>query len=249
MSIGDSDRPGAASARASFPAGATAVGGILDGLAESFDSVHVAVSASEDGDGRWAVSLDFHDPPNQTAVKAVVALVAGAESANALVFETIAATDWVAASLAGLSPVAAGRFMVHGAHDRGRSRPTASASRSRPRWPSGPAITAPPRGCLMALDRIAKRLKAGTGSAALAPDAFSISAPAAASSPSRPRAHCGVPCWPATTIRARSGPRGPMRGSTGRARIEVIHAAGLANRRFRARAPFDLVLANILLDL
>ena len=43
---------------------------------------------------------------------------AGAAAAKALSFERVAAKDWVGESLAGLKPVAAGRFIVHGAHDR-----------------------------------------------------------------------------------------------------------------------------------
>ncbi len=89
-------------------------------LAESLDSTEVVIAASEARDGLWSVSLHFRQPPNQAAVRALVALAAGAQIANALVFESIAATDWVQASLAGLTPVAAGRFLVHGAHDRAR---------------------------------------------------------------------------------------------------------------------------------
>src|SRR6266852_5821900 len=83
---------------------------ILDALTESFDSTDVVVAASEDRDGRWTVSLHFGAAPNETAVRALIALV----------FATVAATDWVQASLQGLTPVAAGRFVVHGVHDRGR---------------------------------------------------------------------------------------------------------------------------------
>ena len=68
-----STRAPATSVRAWFPAQAADVGRWLDGLADSFDSVHVAVAAAEGGDGRWTISLDFHDPPNQTAVRAIVA--------------------------------------------------------------------------------------------------------------------------------------------------------------------------------
>src|ERR1700730_16700410 len=96
---------------------------VLDALAESFDSTHVVVAASEERDGRWTVSLHFREAPNETAVRALVGLAAGAETANALVFETVGATDWVQASLQGLTPVEAGRFIVHGAHDRGRVPP------------------------------------------------------------------------------------------------------------------------------
>src|SRR6202035_6184085 len=77
---------------------------ILDVLSESFDSMHVVVAASEDRGGRWTVSLHFREAPNAAAVRALVALAAGPESANALMFETIGATDWVKASLQGLTP-------------------------------------------------------------------------------------------------------------------------------------------------
>ena len=40
-------------------------------------------------------------------------------------------------------PVRAGRFLVHGAHDRAGVKPNDSESRSRPRSPSAPATTAP----------------------------------------------------------------------------------------------------------
>src|SRR3979409_112595 len=64
---------------------------VLDALAECFDSTHVVVAASEDRDGRWTVSLHFREAPNQAAVRALIGLAAGAETANALVFETVGA--------------------------------------------------------------------------------------------------------------------------------------------------------------
>src|SRR3979490_245374 len=75
---------------------------ILDALAESFDSTDVVVAAAEGLDGLWTVSLHFQEAPNETAVRALIGLAAGPETANALVFETTAATDWVQATLQGL---------------------------------------------------------------------------------------------------------------------------------------------------
>src|SRR4051812_2039125 len=93
---------------------------VIDAVAESFDTLSAVAGAAEEAPGRWTVAIHFRDPPNETAVRALVALAADAQAANALAFERIAGADWVAQSLAGLAPVVAGRFVVHGAHDRTR---------------------------------------------------------------------------------------------------------------------------------
>jgi ribosomal protein L11 methylase PrmA len=62
--------------------------------------------------------------------------------------EVIPDVDWVAKSLEGLKPVRAGRFLVHGSHDRDKVRPAISPSRSMPARHSAPAITARPRAAL-----------------------------------------------------------------------------------------------------
>src|SRR5688500_8060672 len=95
---------------------------LADFLTESLDEQDVVVAAFESDGGQWTTAIYFPGPPNQTAIRALVALEIGAEPANALVFERVEAKDWVAASLEGLAPVAAGRFLVHGRHDRARVR-------------------------------------------------------------------------------------------------------------------------------
>ena len=90
------------------------------------------------------MEIHFRNAPDETAVRALVALAAGERIAAALTFEPVAPADWVAAKPRRSAAGRAGRFIVHGAHDRARmSRRTASASRSRRRSPSAPAITAP----------------------------------------------------------------------------------------------------------
>ena len=129
---------------------------IADRLAESFDSPAAVASAYADAGGCWTVAVHFRDPPNETAVRALVALVADAQAANALVFERIAATDWVKASLAGLAPVAAGRFVVHGAHDRARVPVNRIGIEIEAALAFGTGHHGTTRGCLIALDRVAK---------------------------------------------------------------------------------------------
>src|ERR1700680_614055 len=93
--------PPTATSDASFCASVSTSGAearhILDALAESFDSTHVVVAASEGRDGRWTVSLHFREAPNETAVRALIGLAAGRATANALVFESTGPTDWVKA--------------------------------------------------------------------------------------------------------------------------------------------------------
>jgi ribosomal protein L11 methyltransferase len=204
----------------------------------------VVVAASQGRDGVWTVSLDFRDPPNQTAVRALVGLAAGPETANALVFQSLAATDWVKASLQGLTPVGAGRFIVHGAHDRDRVQQNRIGIEIEAALAFGTGHHGTTRGCLLALDRLAKRrpngrgakagiLDLGTGSGVLAIAAARALWRPVLASDNDPRA-----------VRAA---RANARLNRAGALVEVIRADGFKARRFRMRAPFDLVFANILL--
>ena len=93
---------------------------IADHIAERFGLEDIAVSLSDAGGGRWQVAIHFRKRPSGSAVRDAVAAAAGAEAAAALQFGSVEAADWVRESLAGLQPVEAGRFVVHGAHDRAR---------------------------------------------------------------------------------------------------------------------------------
>src|SRR5262245_57861204 len=95
---------------------------LTDLLAERLDPRDV-VAAIATTRGTWTVAVYFHSIPNQTALRQFVANVAGRKVGEAITFETLAEKDWVAASLEGLRPVAAGRFVVHGRHDRTRVSP------------------------------------------------------------------------------------------------------------------------------
>jgi ribosomal protein L11 methyltransferase len=217
---------------------------ILDALAESFDATDTAVAASEARDGRWIVSLHFREAPNQAAVRALMALAAGPETANALVFKTIGATDWVNASLQGLTPVEAGRFVVHGAHDRGRVPPNRIGIEIEAALAFGTGHHGSTRGCLIALARLAKRRPNGRGANACVLDlgtGSGVLAIAAARALRRPVLASD------NDARAVRAARANARLNRTGALVEVIRADGFKARRFRARAPFDLVLANILL--
>jgi ribosomal protein L11 methyltransferase len=217
---------------------------ILDALAESFDSTDVVVTAAEDRNGMWTVSLHFQEAPNETAVRALIGLTAGAETANALVFETVGATDWVQASLQGLTPVAAGRFVVHGAHDRGRVPRNRIGIEIEAALAFGTGHHGTTRGCLLALDRLAKRRPNGRGARSRILDlgtGSGVLAIAAARALRRPvlASDNDMSAVRAARANARLNRTGAL--------VEVIRADGFTARQFRARAPFDLVFANILL--
>ena len=146
---------------------------IADYLGESLDPADTVCTAFEHDDGSWQVALHFGTQPDQQAVRDLVATAAGDAAAQALTFESVAAMDWVAESLSGLTPVRAGRFIVHGAHDRLRIKTNDLAIEIEAALAFGTGHHGTTRGCLLALADLAKRrrfarvLDLGTGSGAL----------------------------------------------------------------------------------
>ena len=129
---------------------------MTDFLGEVFDPADTAVAAFEDADGRWLLEAYFAQQPDEGAVRALLRPTIGAE-ADAAVFETLAGTDWIRASLEGLTPVRAGRFLVHGSHDRARVRPNDRALEIEAALAFGTGHHGTTRGCLLALDAELKR--------------------------------------------------------------------------------------------
>ena len=164
---------------------------------------------------------------------------AGATAGKALRFERIAAKDWVAESLIGLKPIAAGRFVVHGAHDRGRAPPNRIGIEIEAALAFGTGHHGTTRGCLLALDQLCKSAKArrildlGTGTGVLA-----IAAAAACA---------GSVLASDIDAHAVRIARDNARLNRSAAFVRVCRADGLAAADIRAGAPFDLVFANILL--
>jgi ribosomal protein L11 methyltransferase len=213
---------------------------IIDCVAESFDTLEAVASAQMDGAGQWAVAVHFRDPPQQAAFRALVAVAAGTKAANALVFETVEAKDWVSASLKDLNPVEAGRFLVHGAHDRARVPANGISIEIEAALAFGTGHHGTTRGCLIALDAIAKARRArrildlGTGSGVLA---------IAAARALRRR----VLASDIDSVAVTAARENACLNRVG-AIITIIRAEGLGAREFRERAPFDLVFANILME-
>lgn len=206
-------------------------------LSEALGGDETAIAAFEGVDGRWNVEIHFEAAPDEAAVRRLIAEAAGGTAS--VTFETIAARDWVAASLADLKPVTAGRFTVHGAHDRARVAPNRIGIEIEAALAFGTGHHGTTRGCLLALDQIVKQaaprrvLDVGTGTGVLA---------IAAAKALRTRVLASDIDPEAVRIareNARLNGAAPL--------VTCLHAAGLADMRFRAAGPFDLVFANILL--
>jgi ribosomal protein L11 methyltransferase len=215
---------------------------IADLVAESLPADDIAVALVDIGSGRWRVAMHFRAAPDKTMLRGLIAAAAGAAMAKALRFERVAATDWVRESLAGLAPVTAGRFIVHGAHDRDRIPLNRIGIEIEAALAFGTGHHGTTRGCLLALDSLCKSrsgktarriLDLGTGSGVLA-----IAAARAL------RQRVLATDVDGSAVRAARANAALNRAGSF---VEVIMADGVAARKIRDRAPYDLVFANILL--
>src|SRR5260370_31516269 len=96
---------------------------VFDLLTESFFDGQAAIAAFERPGGRWDITVHFAQAPDEASVLELVAIAAGSEVARDISFDTVEAKDWVKATLEELAPVPAGRFIVHGRHDRAKVPP------------------------------------------------------------------------------------------------------------------------------
>ena len=92
------------------------VAGLLAALADDALLGEQTVDANEAAPGRWQVIVYFANAPDK-AQRAALARF------GRFTIAELPETDWVAKSLEGLKPVRAGRFLIHGAHDRDRVKP------------------------------------------------------------------------------------------------------------------------------
>jgi ribosomal protein L11 methyltransferase len=208
-------------------------------LGEIFGADGTVCAAFEDDGGQWQLAIHFREKPDEAALRAQVALAAGKTAAAALTIERVAPADWVKESLSRLQPVRAGRFIVHGAHVRGRVKPNDIGIEIEAALAFGTGHHGTTRGCLLALDDLAKRGRArcvldiGTGSGVLAIAAAKIlRARVTASDIDR-----------VAVDAARANARRNRAGSA----ITFVHATSANARAIASGAPYDLIFANILL--
>jgi ribosomal protein L11 methyltransferase len=148
-----------------------------DLVAAALATVCGAVSAfAVAPDGAWRVEGLAARRPARPLVEAALAVawLGRADAPPPLVPERLPPRDWLAENQASFSPLAAGRYFIHGSHYPGRVPAGRIGLAIDAATAVGTGEHATTRGCLLALDAIARRRRArrvldlGTGTGILA---------------------------------------------------------------------------------
>jgi ribosomal protein L11 methyltransferase len=192
----------------------------------------------------WRLDAYFETEPDAATV-ALIRTLAPSAGRVAPQMERLSDADWVTLSQAGLDPIRAGRFFVHTAAHADAVPADAVAFSIEAGQAFGTGQHETTTGCLLMLDRLkahGARFKdiadIGTGTGLLAFAARALWPTAAVIASDIDPVSIAVT---AENAEVNAIPVG-----RGRGRMELVVAAGLAHPRLRARAPYDLVIANIL---
>jgi len=217
---------------------------VADLIVESFEPAEAAATAFETaepwpGGGKaWLVEAYFGFAPDEDSMRELVAAAAGQELARRVEFGLAEKRDWVANALAGLAPVRAGRFLVHGGHDRPRVAPNDVAVEIEAGLAFGTGHHGTTRGCLIHFDRLLKRrrpqfvLDVGCGAGVLA---------IAAAKVLKRKVWLGD-LDPVAVAVANDNAR--LNGVAGH--CQALISRGVENILLQGGAPYDVVFANIL---
>ena len=211
---------------------------VVDLLTESFFEGQGTIAAFEGTGGRWEIAMHFAQAPDQTSIRELVAIAAGGEAAQDISFDIVEAKDWIKATLEELVPVRAGRFIVHGQHDRSKVPSNKLGIEIEAALAFGTGHHGTTRGCLLLLDQVLKArnprrvLDLGTGTGVLA----------IAAAKALHGAVLASDIDPASVRVARDNARLNQVGNL----VQTVRAAGFSAPQFQEHGPFDLVLANIL---
>ncbi len=211
---------------------------VSDLLTESLLEGEAAVAAFEGPTGRWDITVHFAQAPDEQAIRGLVALAAGEQAAQSLTFDTIEPKDWVKVTLEALVPVHAGRFVVHGQHDRAKVAPNAWGIEIEAALAFGTGHHGTTRGCLILLGHVLKAyrprrvLDLGTGTGVLA------IAAAKALQTQVLASDIDTLSVKVAAENARANGVGPF--------VQVTWGNGFSAPGLREKRPFDLILANIL---
>ena len=197
-----------------------------------------ALTVFENGPGAWRLEAYFNDGADAALLSAEIA---GLLEIAPVAFAAgdVPDLNWVAISQAALPPVAAGRFTVHGSHDRGKVPHGPYAILIDAGEAFGTAHHATTLGCLEAIDRLTRTqdfadvLDLGCGSGVLA----------IAVAKALPGARIVATDLDPQSVKVAAA---NMHFNGVSQRIACACAAGVRHTWLRQSPPFDLVIANIL---
>ncbi|SEQ39842.1 [LSU ribosomal protein L11P]-lysine N-methyltransferase [Faunimonas pinastri] len=203
------------------------------------DGVVVALTEKSEADGIWAVEV-YYEEGDAEAIAADLDARVGGSVAGSFAVETLPETDWVAAGLADLKPVPAGRFLIHGSHDSdklpgGRVPILIEAGQA-----FGTGHHGTTAGCLTVLNQLLRTrrfdnpLDVGTGSGVLAI--------ALAKLLRRPVFASDI-----DPIAVRVAQENVVKNAVAPL-VRTFVADGLSHPMIRDNGPFDLIVANILAE-
>ncbi len=164
----------------------------------ALDPLAITINETDEALSLWEVVLFFAEEDEARAARDLI-------GRGEAVVAALPQQDWVRQSLEGLAPVTAGRFFLHGSHDRPRRRAGGISLEIDAGTAFGTGHHGTTEGCLLALDSILKQHR---------PAVFWMWAAARAFSPSRRRGRPGGARWQPTSTLRRCGSRSPTPGGT-----------------------------------
>jgi ribosomal protein L11 methyltransferase len=205
----------------------------------AFEDEGLPIAILEVDEDRDIHEVSLYADGDVDAVEArVEEILAGLALSRPIAREPVPDIDWVTRSLEGLKPVRAGRFFVHGAHDRRKRHSGELAIEIEAGLAFGTGHHGTTAGCLEMLEQVVRRehpraaLDLGTGSAVLAIAVAKL-------------AHIPVLATDIDPVAVKVAAANARLNHV-KALVETVTAPGFHHPIFAARGPFDLIVANIL---
>ncbi len=210
---------------------------LVDAVMERDDLALTASAHEDEPTGEWVFEATCDSPPDLDAFRDLARQVLGAELEFA-VDPIDPEVNWVARSLEGLAPVAAGGFYVYGSHHEGPVPRGLTPMRIDAALAFGTGHHETTTGCLEAIDSVLKRrrprvmLDVGTGTGVLA---IALAK----------RTRIPVLATDIDPVAVRTAAENAEFNGVGNL-VHAIEATGLSHQVITRNAPYDLVVANIL---